>query len=249
MILEDPRKIQFSQVFSVFSINKQNIAFEIHTMFSFLYAKKVPLKDRVKKWKRDIKRQSRTIDREIKSIKRQEKECIRNIQKLAKKYPGDKSMFTPLAKQLVRTRKTVSRMMTTKAQLNSVSMTISQQYASIKIGEVMQKSTSVQKHMNAMLKLPQMRKNLQTMAREMEKAGLIEEMASDMMDEAMGTEDEEELADAEVQKVFDEIAAPIMKDLVAAPTTDVKVKVKDPTPTPVADTTEEEALSARLEQL
>ena len=100
----------------------------------------------------------RTIDREIKSIKRQEKECIKNIQKLAKKYPGDKSMFTPLAKQLVRTRKTVSRMMTTKAQLNSVSMTISQQYASIRIGEVMQKSTSVQKHMNAMLKLPQMRK-------------------------------------------------------------------------------------------
>ena len=160
-------------------------------------------------------------------------------------------MFTPLAKQLVRTRKTVSRMMTTKAQLNSVSMTISQQYASIRIGEVMQKSTSVQKHMNAMLKLPQMRKNLQTMAREMQKAGLIEEMASEMMDEAMGTEDEEELADAEVQKVFDEIAAPIMKDLVAAPTGDVSVatKVKDPTPAPVADTTEEEALSARLEQL
>ena len=216
-----------------------------------MFAKKVPLKDRVKKWKRDIKKQTRTIDREIKSIKRQEKECIKNIQKLAKKYPGDKSMFTPLAKQLVRTRKTVSRMMTTKAQLNSVSMTISQQYASIRIGEVMQKSTSVQKHMNAMLKLPQMRKNLQTMAREMQKAGLIEEMASDMMDEAMGTEDEEELADAEVQKVFDEIAAPIMKDLVAAPTGDVSVatKVKDPTPTPVADTTEEEALSARLEQL
>lgn len=156
-------------------------------MFSFLFAKKVPLKDRVKKWKRDIKKQTRAIDREIKSIKRQEKECIRNIQKLAKKYPGDKSMFTPLAKQLVRTRKTVSRMMTTKAQLNSVSMTISQQYASIRIGEVMQKSTSVQKHMNSMLKLPQMRKNLQTMAREMQKAGLIEEMASDMMDEAMGT--------------------------------------------------------------
>jgi charged multivesicular body protein 3 len=220
-------------------------------MFSFLFAKKVPLKDRVKKWKRDIKRQTRTVDREIKAIKRQEKECIRNIQKLAKKYPGDKSMFTPLAKQLVRTRKTVSRMMTTKAQLNSVSMTISQQYASIRIGEVMQKSTAVQKHMNAMLKLPQMRKNLQTMAREMAKAGLIEEMTGDMMDEAMGTEDEEELADAEVQKVFDEIAAPIMKDLVTAPTGDLKVatKVKEPTPTPVADTTEEEALSARLEQL
>ena len=80
------------------------------------------------------------------------------------------------------------------------------------------------------------------MAREMQKAGLIEEMASDMMDEAMGTEDEEELADAEVQKVFDEIAAPIMKDLVAAPTGDVSVatKVKDPTPLPWRHTTEEE---------
>ena len=218
-------------------------------MFSFLFAKKIPLKDRVKKWKRDIKRQVRSVDREMKAIKRQEKECIKNIQKLAKKYPGDKSMFTPLAKQLVRTRKMVSRMMTSKAQLNSVSMTISQQYATIRIGEVMQKSASVQKHMNAMLKLPQMRKNLQTMAREMQKAGLIEEMTDEMMDEALGTEDEEELADEEVQKVFDEIAAPIMKDLVKAPDNNPQVKVKDPTPSTKVDTSEEEALSARLEAL
>ena len=158
-------------------------------------------------------------------------------------------MFTPLAKQLVRTRKMVSRMMTSKAQLNSVSMTISQQYATIRIGEVMQKSASVQKHMNAMLKLPQMRKNLQTMAREMQKAGLIEEMTDEMMEEALGTEDEEELADEEVQKVFDEIAAPIMKDLVKAPDNNPQVKVKVPVPSTKVDTSEEEALSARLEAL
>lgn len=186
------------------------------------------------------------------SIKRQEKECIKNIQKLAKKYPGDKSMILPVAKQLVKARNTVSRMMTSKAQLNSVGMTITQQYASIKIGEVMQKSTRVQKHMNAMLKLPQMRKNLKSMAMEMSKAGLIEEMTNDMFDEAMGTDEEEELADAEVQKVFDEIAAPIIKNIIAAPTDkpEISTKVTDPTPaTTVADTAEEEALSARLEAL
>eukprot|EP00940_MAST-03C_sp_MAST-3C-sp2_P000507 g507.t1 len=227
-------------------------------MFSFLYAKKVPLKDRVKKWKRDIKRQlsyahvspNRRLYVRLIGIEREQKKCIANIRKLAKKYPGDKSMIMPVAKQMLKTRKAISRMMTTKAQLNSVSMTISQQYASIKIGEVMQKSASVTKHMNNMLKLPQMRKNLQNMAREMAKAGLIEEMTNDMMDEALGTEDEEELADAEVQKVFDEIAAPIIQSLVAAPSDKPSIATKVDAPSEkVADTSQEEALSARLAEL
>jgi len=54
-------------------------------MFSFLTAKKKPLKERVREWKRNLKKEARTIDREIREIKRAEKKCIQNIRKLAKK--------------------------------------------------------------------------------------------------------------------------------------------------------------------
>ena len=66
----------------------------------------------------------------------------------------------------------------------------------------------------------------------------------------LGSEDEEELADAEVQKVFDEIAAPIMQSLVAAPTDKPSIATKVDAPAEkAADTSQEEALSARLAEL
>jgi len=94
-----------------------------------------------------------------------------------------------------------------------------------------------------------MRKDMMTMAREMEKAGLIEEITSDMMDDAMGTDDIEDEADAEVQKVFDEIAAPILKELQAAPSTKIDAPVKPVHVAAETDTVVEESLVARLDQL
>ena len=60
--------------------------------------------------------------------------------------------------------------------------------------------------MNQLVKLPQFSAAMQVMAREMEKAGLIEEMMNDTLDNMDG-EGINEAADAEVSKVLDEITA------------------------------------------
>ena len=60
--------------------------------------------------------------------------------------------------------------------------------------------------MNQLIKLPQFNAVMQTMAREMEKAGLIEEMMNDTLD-SMDDEGIDEAADTEVNKVLDEITA------------------------------------------
>ena len=73
----------------------------------------------------------------------------------------------------------------------------------IKVSGCMQKSTQVMALMNSLVKVPQLNAVMMAMGREMEKAGVLEEM----MDDALGEEDEEldEAADEEVDKVFDEV--------------------------------------------
>lgn len=60
--------------------------------------------------------------------------------------------------------------------------------------------------MNQLVRLPQFNAVMQTMAREMEKAGLIDEMMNDTL-ESLDDDNIDEAADAEVNKVLDEVTA------------------------------------------
>ena len=57
------------------------------------------------------------------------------------------------------------------------------------------------KVVNDLIKVPELNQSMQQMSREMMKAGLIEETMGEMMDDAFDTDDIEEDADAEVDKV------------------------------------------------
>ena len=57
------------------------------------------------------------------------------------------------------------------------------------------------KVVNDLIKVPELNQTMQQMSREMMKAGLIEETMGEMMDDAFDTDDIEEDADAEVDKV------------------------------------------------
>lgn len=73
----------------------------------------------------------------------------------------------------------------------------------LRLSKVIAKSTQIMGFMNSLIRLPELNKVMMAMAREMEKAGLIEEM----MDETLSPEDEEldQAADEEVDKVIEEI--------------------------------------------
>ena len=57
------------------------------------------------------------------------------------------------------------------------------------------------KTVNDLIKVPELNQTMQQMSREMMKAGLIEETMGEMMDDVFDTDDIEEDADAEVDKV------------------------------------------------
>jgi len=81
-------------------------------------------------------------------------------------------------------------------------MQLSQNLSMMKVAGAMQKSAQVMAMMNNLIRLPQLNKVMMVMAREMEKAGLIEEILED----AVPDDDElDEAADEEVDKVLEEL--------------------------------------------
>eukprot|EP00466_Bigelowiella_natans_P016744 jgi/Bigna1/89131/estExt_fgenesh1_pg.C_440064 len=158
--------------------------------------KKVPISEQVKEWTKGLRKESRGIRREEDKIKRQ-------IKKLAK----DKNSLTAiktLAKGLVQSNKTCDRLYQAKAQINSVSTQLKLNYAQMKVAETMEKSGEIMKTMGQLMRLPELQANCKEFAKQMMKAGIIEEVVADTF-EQLEDPDVDELADKEVNKVIFEI--------------------------------------------
>ena len=146
-------------------------------MFVFGGRKLTP-KEQQKKWKKDLRKQQRELDKQIRTQNRQQGKVKREIKKYAKS--GDIKIVETLAKDIVRSNKLVERLYTAKAQINSVSMQLQNQVAMQTVTKAMGQSSQMMKSMQALVSLPDVRQAAMDMAREMEKAGLIQEMQDDM---------------------------------------------------------------------
>ena len=132
---------------------------------------------------------------------------------------------------------------TAKAQINSVSMQLQNQVAMQTVTKAMGQSSQMMKSMQALVSLPDVRQAAMDMAREMEKAGLIQEMQDDMM-EMMDPDDMDEAVKEEVDKVtIDIIGGIIDKD------TNAIVPVNDITQANKGEDKVVEDMEARLKQL
>jgi len=85
----------------------------------------------------------------------------------------------------------------------------------MKVAGVMQKSTQIMGYMNNLVRLPQLNQVMMVMSREMEKAGLIEEMMEDIIPD---NDEIEEAADEEVEKVMEELTMGLKNTSVATGT-------------------------------
>ncbi|CAG2106265.1 unnamed protein product, partial [Medioppia subpectinata] len=146
------------------------------------------------------------LDRQIRGIQREEEKVKLELKKAAKR--GDRDVCLVLAKEMVNSRKAVNRIHTSKAQLNSVMMNMSQQLATLRVANAMEKSTSVMKSMQSLVKIQEISHVMQEMSREMMKAGIIEEMIEETLDDQLDVDDTlEEEAQKEVDKVLWELTA------------------------------------------
>ena len=168
----------------------------------FFGGRKLTLKEQTKKWQKNLRKESRLLDRQIRKSQSHEKKIMREIKKYAKK--GEKSALTILAKDMVKGRQARDRLYTAKAQLNSVAMQLQTQMAMSKVAGALEKSTVMLQCMSKVVNLPQVTDVCRTMAQEMMRAGIIQEMTDDMF-EMIEPDDMEDEVEEEVTKIVQEI--------------------------------------------
>jgi charged multivesicular body protein 3 len=167
-----------------------------------MFGKKVDPKEQAREWTRNLKKEMRSIDRDIREIQREQLKIKQDIKKQAKK--GDKKALSILAKSMVKSNKTITNLVGAKAEINSAVMQINEQIATMKVVGAMQQSAGLMRTMNRLVNVPQIQQTTMSMAREMQKAGVISEMVNDAF-ESIDDEDVEEMAEDEVNKIIQEI--------------------------------------------
>ncbi|KAI6092906.1 charged multivesicular body protein 3 [Hypoxylon rubiginosum] len=160
-----------------------------------------------------IRTNLRKLDRDIGQVKQVElktKNLIIQADRRAQRNPAQARQAAKeardFARELIRVRRTSSRLVTSKAQLSSVQMQVNEAFAVRKIEGSIRASVGVMKDVNALVKLPQLAGTMQQLSVELMKAGVIEEMIGENLpvgDDML--EDEEEEAEGEVDKVLGEI--------------------------------------------
>ena len=121
---------------------------------------------------------------------------------MAKQANQDVRIF---ARELVRVRKQSNRLHMSKAQLNSVQMQVNEAFSVRKIEGSIRASTGIMKDVNTLVRLPELTGTMRELSSELMKAGIIEEMVGDTLDDTALMEGEDEEAEDEVDKVLAEI--------------------------------------------
>lgn len=156
-------------------------------------------------WKKQLKKEMRQMDRGVSRLGTAEKNAIKECKKLAK--TGNTAAAKLLAREIVNIRKAKNRMYASKAQLNSVVMSLQLSISNLKVAGCLSKSTEIMHAMGALVKLPELQESMMSMAKEMEKAGLVDEIVQETFEMAEPDIDIE--ADKEVSKIMNEITSGI----------------------------------------
>ncbi|KAL3694086.1 hypothetical protein R1sor_007737 [Riccia sorocarpa] len=207
----------------------------------------------LREWQRKLRQESRNVDRQIRDIQREEKNVQKAIKEAAKR--NDMTSAKSLAREVVSSRRVVSRLYENRAQLNSVSMHLGESAATVKAVGHIQKSNEVMKLVNRLLKAPEVAATMQEFSKEMMKSGVVEEMLNDALESALDSEDIEEEIEGEVEKVLSEVAGETLAQLPATaaprkekvkPTVVIQPEQEKTALTEGDEDAEMEALRARL---
>nr|XP_042908864.1 charged multivesicular body protein 3-like [Parasteatoda tepidariorum] len=162
-------------------------------------------KKQVKHWLSTLKKESNHLERQIKSIQRAEGKTRLQLKDAAKK--GDADVCKIIAKEVLRGRKTIKRIDSTKIQISSFIATLSHQLAILRVVGSLEKSTEVMENVQNLLKIPEIFQTMVEMSKEMMEAGILEEMVEESFEMLDYQEDIDEEAQEEVNKILWELTA------------------------------------------
>ncbi|KAF4507146.1 hypothetical protein G6O67_005814 [Ophiocordyceps sinensis] len=159
-----------------------------------------------------IRSNIRKLDRDIVAVRQGEAKAKNLIVQADKRSQRDPTRakqaqkeVRDFARELVRARRTSSRLVTSKAQLNSVQMQVNEAFAVRKIEGSIRASVGIMKDVNSLIRLPKLSGTMHELSVELMRAGIIEEMVEDTLPEDGDMLLEDDEAEAEVDKVLGEI--------------------------------------------
>ncbi|RCV13035.1 hypothetical protein SETIT_2G314500v2 [Setaria italica] len=145
---------------------------------------------------------------------REEKKVEKAIREAAKR--NDMASVKTLAKELVRSRRALSRLYENKAHISSVFMRLGEIIGTKRTTECLSKSAEVMNIVNDLMKAPELAGTMQQFGKEMLKVEVMEEMVNEIVDSALDSEDLEDEIEEEVDKVLAALGAEIASRLPAA---------------------------------
>ncbi|XP_044755312.1 charged multivesicular body protein 3 [Coccinella septempunctata] len=161
-------------------------------------------KEMVNQWNHKLRKEGYQLERQIRAIQREEEKVKRSLKEAAKK--NDKDTCLILAKEILRSRKAISKIYTSKAHINSVMLQMKNQLATLRVAGSLAKSTEVMNAMQRLIRVPEVAHTMQEMSKEMMKAGIIEEMLDETFEDMEeDPEGMEEAAQSEIDKVLWEL--------------------------------------------
>ena len=122
-----------------------------------------------------------------------------------------------MAKDLVRTRHSITKFYAHKSQLQGVSLRMQTLKSTQAMGDAMRGVTRAMKSMNTQLNLPSLNNILKEFEKQNEKMDMTTEVMGDAIDDAFAGEDEEEETEELVNAVLDELGCNVGEELIDAP--------------------------------
>nr|CAD7426306.1 unnamed protein product [Timema monikensis] len=195
----------------------------------------------------------------ISAIQREEDKVKRSLKEAAKK--GDKGVCTILAKEVIRARKAINKIHTSKAHLNSIMLQMKNQSATLRVAGALQKSTEVMQAMQNLVRVPEVAAAMRELSKEMMRVTLSIlsqltwkilyqiKMLEETMDTMEDPEEMEEEAGEEVDKVLWELTAGQLGKAPEAVTDTLPPQAETASASPLEDDNELEDMQSRLQAL
>lgn len=150
-----------------------------------------------------LRKNKRELDRSMNQLQPLKKKTESLIKKSAKS--NDLKTARLYARELQNITKQYNKLHLSKARVESITMTINEQYSMNKLTQSMQKSTSVMKDVNLLVHLGVVLGTMQELQKELMKLGIIDEMMDDMIDMDMEDDELEDESMEQVNKIIEDL--------------------------------------------
>lgn len=193
-----------------------------------------------------LRKNKRELERSLNQLQPLKKKTEGLIKKSAK--AGDAKTAKIYARELININNQYKKLHISKTRLESINMSINEQWQMRKMTQSIQASTGIMRDVNSVLNLGVLTGTMQELLKELMKAGIINEMMDDMVDLDVNEELEDE-SQEEVNKIISSLTEDKFSKIDTEVPTDNLPQEEEPTLVSPVNAEEEEEDTLAIEEM